>query len=786
MTAPVAQEAVKFGPGDGRGLERRSDLAVALALAGFLAAVYLLTYSGVPHSPDEWFYLAGAHAAVTGDWTALQAHGRLFTLLLTPFYAVSAAAPGGMAGPGAFQSAALAGSVIAAATGALLYVFLGEFGLSRRLRLATALLFGLATLSWPYSHYLFREPAAGLALLGAVYGVVRWARVPVGRWALVPLLTGAFAFACGVAIKGTLLAFAPFLVVGAAAGGVRRLGPERGRQAAPWVAIGGSVLIFATLAILRLPVFAGLVPAYALGTPDLGAFVALWISPGWGLLLFSPVLVLSFFGVVPFTRQAPETAFVALGGSVFYVLLSTTNPFWWGYWAFGPRQLVVLLPLLCLPLPFGLQWLRERWGRAGLAFAAVIAGLSLLVQLLGVLSPFNQYVRDVLFPAGLTGPALTWRWDAWTLPGLLRYLEAGRVDIAWLISGPGGGARWAVLAGLVLCTAAAGAWLWALSRGRADGRQPGASAVWVSAAVCLVWVPVALLAVRSVWADPRYQPDLGYPAAAAIVRAEAGPDDVLVTDLWTQDLNVPAVAMLNYCRAGCPRRIDLPREDLLTREVDWQQQHLVDLAGRRRAWLVLTRVAPGDPNSIVEQWLGQAGYLERCDWTGPQVRLCRYALPAPASGHAVVSGGANAALFGDRIRLRRSDVQETPAGTAEAKAPDALLVDLTWEALVAPGADYVASLQLLGPDRAGGGVRSLASVDIPLGNGFKPASGWQGGDVVQERRSLSVPRGLAPGAYQLLLVLYDPATGKRLEVRDRTGGTTGGDALTLMDFTVTP
>ena len=169
----------------------RPDRQLAPALFASLLFIYLLTYSGAPHNPDEWFYLDGTQAALSGDFAGVQAHGRLFSWLIVPFYALSLAVPG----VGSFQAGLLLNIAVTAATATLLFLVLAELQYASRLRLAAALTYGLGTLAWPYSHYLFREPAAGLALLAAVWAGLRFWRT--GR--LLPLLGGDR----GVCVRGS-------------------------------------------------------------------------------------------------------------------------------------------------------------------------------------------------------------------------------------------------------------------------------------------------------------------------------------------------------------------------------------------------------------------------------------------------------------------------------------------------------------------------------------------------------------------------------------------------------
>ncbi|MGQ9768803.1 MAG: hypothetical protein ACUVSS_16165, partial [Anaerolineae bacterium] len=61
---------------------------------------------------------------------------------------------------------------------------------------------------------------------------------------------------------------------------------------------------------------------------------------------------------------------------------------------------------------------------------------------------------------------------------------------------------------------------------------------------------------------------------------------------------------------------------------------------------------------------------------------------------------------------------------------------------------------------------------------------WGPPEQLADRRSLTVPDAALPGAYRLLLVLYDPANGQRLPVRLTDG--TVSDALPLLTVEVAP
>ncbi len=761
---------------------RRPILGPSILTGVFLAFAYLLTYSGVPHSPDDWFYLDGAQAILRGDLQGLQAHGWLFSVLETPFLWLSSRIPQ----LGGFQFPVLLSTLAPALTALLLAIYFYELLNERKLGLVSALIYGLGTLAWPYSRFLFREPTAACFLLLTFWLLDRFYRYQDKK----ALLLGGVAFWATVQIKGTMIAFLPFFLIlvlwkpilrfveglplpGGPASLLARSSASL-RSLSPWkrillfllfdVALFVSVWV---LALLHLPG----VPHYFAQGINFYALAALLISPGWGLLIYAPVLIISLWGIPTLTRSHPEVAFIAIGGAFFYVLASTTNPFWWGYWSYGPRQLVPLIPLLMLPFPWGWNKLKQQ-GYGGVLGRNALLGISILIQMIGVFTPFNQYIRQELLPRHLTGPAITWEIAHWPVAGMARFLTASNLDIAWLRSG-GGTERWVAFLVIALGVALTWGGLWQCAFSLSAKRHSRDS-IAAGVVLALAWGTVAILAIRTVYADDRYHPELGYLAAAEKIKAQSRADDVLITDLWTENLEEPTVAMLNYCQGRCPKRIDLIRENLTDREEDWQTAHLVDLKGARRAWLVLTRVMEGDPNSIVEQWLDQVGYLASCEWTGPQVRLCLYSLPPGDS----LKNWEEGVSFGDAIRLVGARVQRAPAyGGKRVWGGDTLQMELVWQARAPVEQDMVLSTQLIGPDG-----RLVNAFDWRPGNGFRPTPSWQPGETIGDRRALSIPDSAPPGEYHVLVIFYDATSGERVRVRTAAGAES--DFLELLSFPV--
>jgi hypothetical protein len=86
---------------------------------------------------------------------------------------------------------------------------------------------------------------------------------------------------------------------------------------------------------------------------------------------------------------------------------------------------------------------------------------------------------------------------------------------------------------------------------------------------------------------------------------------------------------------------------------------------------------------------------------------------------------------------------------------------------------YAVFIHLVGPD---GEIRDQR--DSQPANGFRPTSGWVVGETVLDNHAVRLGSDLPPGAYRLMLGLYNTADGQRLSILDE-GTTAKSDALEL-------
>jgi hypothetical protein len=112
------------------------------------------------------------------------------------------------------------------------------------------------------------------------------------------------------------------------------------------------------------------------------------------------------------------------------------------------------------------------------------------------------------------------------------------------------------------------------------------------------------------------------------------------------------------------------------------------------------------------------------------------------------------ALFGDQLLLRGHSILPKTLKSGEDRA---LTLELWWQALGPLDTDYTVFLHLLDATD-----QIVAQADgVPV-NGRYPTSAWEPGERIVDTRFVTLPAGLAPGEYRLMVGLYNPRDGSRL------------------------
>ncbi len=785
---------------------QRRDTALALGVGLFLFAVYLLSYRGGFHSVDEvsmfavteslvkfgrlntdqiaWTQWATSQREAQGffgvDGHVYSKKGLAMSLAMAPLYWLGLVTPG----LGMLQTASLLNPILTAITAGLLFRLVRRLGYDERVSIGVALLYGLATIAWVYSKYLFSEPLSGALLLATAYLLVAFRREGDNwRVALAGLLAG-----LAVATRANNLFLVPifglYLVAGSReqrAGGKQQTADQRpatddSRQTTagtgisqpptPWFSTPYSLLPAACFLL-------GLVPPALLlmgynwvraGNPlqtgyDLSIFspnllpglYKLLFSPLRGLFIYSPLLVLSLPGLAWLWRRGRAETALVVGVSGVTVLLFSAWTSGEGL-SWGSRFLVPVVPLLCLPLAPPLD--------RALAGAKVLAGsllafgiLSFAIQLLGV--AINPWVYLGQLQANLGGefflentPALTdFRYTQ--IIGQLRSWALTNSDVLWWQPWGFDGLS---LGAMVVLVGLSGTWLWCSLRQENTPRSLLFGPYLLTILAALTSLFVLGRAYRS---DRQFgPPNDGYTRALATVAAQAGPGETIIS-VAPYHYHVPMnrfkarVPIVGFAQALPP--LTPSAESLLQKAT----------TGGTKTWFVVAGLPPADPANGVELWLAGHTFKAGDEWYGDDFRLAVYGTTPPDVDLPV------GARLGDGIAL--SHVRTRPV----AHPGEVLPLRLTWRTLAPPTGDYVVFAQLLDS----GGNLVAQRDERPLA-GYRPTHTWGAGQTIDDRAGLLLPTDLSPGDYRLIVGMYDPGTGERLSL------STGGDFVDLGTVTI--
>jgi hypothetical protein len=127
----------------------------------------------------------------------------------------------------------------------------------------------------------------------------------------------------------------------------------------------------------------------------------------------------------------------------------------------------------------------------------------------------------------------------------------------------------------------------------------------------------------------------------------------------------------------------------------------------------------------------------------------------------------------DRLRLLGFDLLGSSADYQTGEVVD---VDLFWQALAAPGEDYLPRLQLL--DAAGTVYAELTEKPVA---GAYPTAWWQAGELVRDPHALPIPAATPAGRYRLALSLVRAVDGSLVPAQ-RAGMVEAGRGQTSIDL----
>jgi hypothetical protein len=281
-------------------------------------------------------------------------------------------------------------ALLSAIAGVVLFMLYELLGVGRMRALGWTFVVACCTLMWPLATSTFDQAQHACIVLVSVYAGLQAARRD-SPWCA--FLAGAAAGAL-ISCQEVYVVLAPTLVLACLRDGETIKQLIRARRFFAFAA--GGALVVALLVLHNLwwlgsPLASttgssNVLPLF--GNPVMGA-IGLLFSPGKSVFLYSPPLLLAVFGwrhLRARHRSLARTIAIIVG--VHFALIASLT-FWGGDWAWGPRYIVVTLPLICLSLPFV---------RVRRAVTVAIVGVGLCVQLLAISVDHQRFFFERALP----------------------------------------------------------------------------------------------------------------------------------------------------------------------------------------------------------------------------------------------------------------------------------------------------------------------------------------------------------------------------------------------------
>lgn len=381
---------------------------IAVYLFAFFISLYMLSSSGNNYYNQDQSVLRieVAKAIVERGDLAISQHvdgirgidGRNYSirgiggeLLAVPFYLV-----GKWSGIPPDIPVALMSPLFGALTVVIIFLFCSSLGYDSKSSLYASLLYGLGTMAWPAAKHPFDNVFEAFFILLSIY------LLHLHHTQKKPAMYAAFSLGVAFLIRQTsVLVLPPLFLMIALHHWTNDDLLERYKK------IAKDIIIF-LIFLFPFVVLDSWYNDYRFGSIFENGYAIMQrnfghrffdianlptgisgflFSPGKGFFYYSPICVLFFFAIGSFLKNKFHVALCFITIILLYLFVLSTYYVWHGDWAWGPRFLLLITPLMMIPC----AEIYESRSRKMILFSMIIFLASLVIQIVAVTVDFEKY-----------------------------------------------------------------------------------------------------------------------------------------------------------------------------------------------------------------------------------------------------------------------------------------------------------------------------------------------------------------------------------------------------------
>jgi hypothetical protein len=293
--------------------------------------------------------------------------------------------------------------ILTGATGGAVSLLTIRLGGTPRNAWLAALCFAFGTTAIVYVRTFYAEPLLALLVVVSLY-------VCFGQSAEILLAAGLAALA--------MLAKPSAIVLGPILSGYLFARRTKWRIAClPALGTATGFLFYGLYNYMRFGQFADFGPKWTFNVLTIPRGAAgLLLSPGWGLLWYSPVTILAVLGLREVPRAKRLEAGAVAATFLAFLLLHSYWKFWFAGWSWGPRLLYPTIPGLCVLAGFV--------GKRSRKLLATLCILGFVINAPTLVSFYERYFTEMA-ERGMDLNA-SYAWSVRYAPGLNGYQAAAR------------------------------------------------------------------------------------------------------------------------------------------------------------------------------------------------------------------------------------------------------------------------------------------------------------------------------------------------------------------------